>query len=567
MRCSRLALLALLFSPSFSAFQQGLPAAKDRAGFENRVKELLAGKELYLRERVNSSPKVYFAITDSSEIFFVHEEGRLVNLWQKVKVRITGVEYHRTQKRVRVKFKHHKLGKGAIDFYWVKEAAPTVESMKEMIRMAFCETEQDDHIILYVGNRKSKQLHFIGCNHLPEFPLQERFSRLDAAVDRGYGMCNLCFSRNILLKDLDLEMYLSSLITTRMLSNSRVNVNDSINDLVRRAGEKVLNNWPTALRGYKYRFAVLDDKTVNACAAPGGRIYINNGLLEAIETENELIGIMAHEIAHVERRHGLRRFRKGKSLAFWTKLAALAADVGISMSGSKTAQDIADLYSDMIEEATRLAHEIVLSGYSRDYECEADFYAIAFMNTMGDRRSYGNMMRKLQYQSNVRGSIWQTGKVFSSHPDIDQRIQFADNAEVSIFSANTGFIGYSSSAQKVAEVRFEAQCATRAQLPVPKEETLISNWKEPGFQRYETVAMYKLFATISTTEEIKKARKIKEIKVVSGGKVRKLDNREDTTVSPLHEVGCTFESDSGELLGEIDGIDLKLDNVAYWEKM
>ena len=49
--------------------------------------------------------------------------------------------------------------------------------------------------------------------------------------------------------------------------------------------------------------------------------------------------------------------------------------------------------------------------------------------------------------------------------------------------------------------------------------------------------------------------------------MRKLDNREDTTVFPLHEVGCTFESDDSSLLEEIDGIEFKLDNVAYWEKM
>ena len=564
-RFSSLALFVFLISPPFSPFQKSLQAGSDQADFEYQAKELLEGKELYLRERVNSSPKVYCNDTGQPGTYFIQEEGRLLNLGKKAKVKITGVKHYRAQKQLKVKFKHEKLGKGSIDFYWPRDAVPTVESLKKMVRLAFCETEQNDNIILFVGNRESKRLHFIGCNHLPESSLQERFSNLDAAIQQGYRMCEICFRRNVVLADVELENYLSSMVTSQVLSKHKVNPNDSINDLVRRLGEKVLNNWPTVLRGYKYSFTVLESNKVNACAAPGGKIFIHSGLIDAIETENELVGILAHEITHVERRHGIRQYYKKKSRAFWTALAAAALGVGVEAATGDAGLG-AFVFQNFLDVAV-LAHKIALSGYGWECEIEADYYAIAFMKSMGDNNSYSRIMRKLQYNSNVNGYVHRKRSAFATHPDIDQRVQFAENARIQVYPANMVFVGYSKSGEEVAEIRFEAQCVSQGDVPLPKERQTLTNFQREGFQKYETVTRLKLFATLSATAELEEVSEIKEIKVITGGTVHKLDNKEDTRLFPLYEIGCTFENDSDKLLGKIDRIELKLRNVAYWERM
>ena len=68
-----------------------------------------------------------------------------------------------------------------------------------------------------------------------------------------------------------------------------------------RIGQKIVSIVPH--RYYNYRFYVVKEHTFNAFAGPGGHIFINSGLLEVMEDEGELAGILAHEIAHVAAFH------------------------------------------------------------------------------------------------------------------------------------------------------------------------------------------------------------------------------------------------------------------------
>ncbi|MBI2891672.1 MAG: M48 family metalloprotease [Nitrospirae bacterium] len=63
-----------------------------------------------------------------------------------------------------------------------------------------------------------------------------------------------------------------------------------------------------------YRFVVIEDDDINAFAVPGGYIYLNTGLLSIIDTPDELAAVMAHEVAHVNRRHASQSLSKGSLL-------------------------------------------------------------------------------------------------------------------------------------------------------------------------------------------------------------------------------------------------------------
>ena len=62
---------------------------------------------------------------------------------------------------------------------------------------------------------------------------------------------------------------------------------------------------------FTFRFFLVDDPSPNAFALPGGYVYVTRGLLPLLQTEDELAGVMAHEIIHVAERHGVRRARRG----------------------------------------------------------------------------------------------------------------------------------------------------------------------------------------------------------------------------------------------------------------
>jgi predicted Zn-dependent protease len=82
---------------------------------------------------------------------------------------------------------------------------------------------------------------------------------------------------------------------------------------------------------YQYDFHLAEDSTVNAFALPGGIVVVNTGLVGATRRPEELAGVLAHEIEHVELRHSLRQI--AKQLGLSATVALLMGQVGASLGG------------------------------------------------------------------------------------------------------------------------------------------------------------------------------------------------------------------------------------------
>jgi predicted Zn-dependent protease len=85
-------------------------------------------------------------------------------------------------------------------------------------------------------------------------------------------------------------------------------------------------------KGITYTFKVVDSPEINAFALPGGYIYVNRGLIEAAETQDELAGVLAHEIGHVVARHGADQAMRAGMVQ--TGLGALGGLLGRGTSSS-----------------------------------------------------------------------------------------------------------------------------------------------------------------------------------------------------------------------------------------
>ncbi|MFM7275346.1 MAG: M48 family metalloprotease, partial [Gammaproteobacteria bacterium] len=79
-------------------------------------------------------------------------------------------------------------------------------------------------------------------------------------------------------------------------------------------------------KGVDWRFAVIDDASANAWAAPDGYIFLTTGMLADIDSEAELAGILAHEIQHVVARHHLKAIRSASDRKRFGELAGIARD-------------------------------------------------------------------------------------------------------------------------------------------------------------------------------------------------------------------------------------------------
>lgn len=106
---------------------------------------------------------------------------------------------------------------------------------------------------------------------------------------------------------------------------------DPTSRLVRRIGQDLVQSLP-APSAYSYEFIVVPAHEINAFAMPGGLVVVFSGLIETLETPEELAAVMAHEIQHVEHRHGLKQhYRSLGSLALFTMLFGVAQDSGTLM--------------------------------------------------------------------------------------------------------------------------------------------------------------------------------------------------------------------------------------------
>ena len=187
---------------------------------------------------------------------------------------------------------------------------------------------------------------------------------------------------------------------------------ERVTTYVATVGNKVLAN--SQCLPYDYRFSVIKSLAVNAFATPGGYVYINQGLLTLVESESELAGVLAHEIAHINARHIADSIEKSKKLNIATLAAVLAGaflGVGGDLGAAVTAFSIGGMQSMSLK-------------YSREHEEEADRLGMAYLVSTGyDAKSmldFLKIMRRYEYYSNSIPSY------FLTHPGTDERIRYLD---------------------------------------------------------------------------------------------------------------------------------------------
>lgn len=175
-----------------------------------------------------------------------------------------------------------------------------------------------------------------------------------------------------------------------------------VNEYVNRIGQNLVRNSDAKV---PFTIKVIDSDEINAFAIPGGFFYVNSGLILAADEEAELAGVMAHEIAHVAARHGMRQMTR----ANWANYATLPLIfVGGGVGYAARA-------------ATSLALPMTFMSFSRGFESEADYLGTQYMYATGyDPQATINFFEKIQAKEKKRpGSL---AKAFASHPQTPDRI-------------------------------------------------------------------------------------------------------------------------------------------------
>jgi len=147
-------------------------------------------------------------------------------------------------------------------------------------------------------------------------------------------------------------------------------------------------------------FGVLDSDEVNAFASPGGFVLITRGALAAMESEAELAGVLAHEIAHIDEKQVLNEIRRSDVL--------------------RTARDEASLQGALLDQIAGVGASTLLSGLSRGDEMVADSLALLYVAATGYRvDALSRFLRRLQEREG--DGAGRLDEIRATHPPLEER--------------------------------------------------------------------------------------------------------------------------------------------------
>ena len=204
-------------------------------------------------------------------------------------------------------------------------------------------------------------------------------------------------------RDLNKEQKLGKKLSEDIEKKYEVIEDLNQNSLITEIGNKLTR--ASDLSGMSYHFKILKMDGPNAFSIPGGYIYVTYDLFDYVQSDDELAGILAHEIAHVIHNHALKQTRDNTKYTLLTILAVLLTrepDVGV---------------------LGKLTTITLLNQYSREYEEEADLTAIDLLiktgyNPVGFLTSLERLYAREMFKPEVNLGIFQT------HPETENRVNY-----------------------------------------------------------------------------------------------------------------------------------------------
>lgn len=141
-----------------------------------------------------------------------------------------------------------------------------------------------------------------------------------------------------------------------------------------------------------YHFIIQDSDEINALAAPGGLVFVTRGILRCCRTEDAVAAVLAHEIGHVQHRHGLQAIKKSRVTSALTTLGI----EGTKTFGGRELSELTETFEQSISDIT---HTLINNGYSRKFERQADKDAVIITQRLGyDPNGLVDMLKEMERQ-------------------------------------------------------------------------------------------------------------------------------------------------------------------------
>ena len=185
---------------------------------------------------------------------------------------------------------------------------------------------------------------------------------------------------------------------------------DHTTDFIKAIGNRLVENLDD--RQYNFSFQIVDQGEPNAFALPGGHIYISRGLLALANNEDEIAGILGHEIIHVTRRHSMRQTQK-------SVLPGL-----LTLPGRIVGRVVNTELGNLVNAPIESVGQVFLAQYSRGQESEADSLGIRLAARSGyDPKALSAILARLEKNVKMLTGKEQKFSFFDSHPTTPSRVK------------------------------------------------------------------------------------------------------------------------------------------------
>ncbi len=172
------------------------------------------------------------------------------------------------------------------------------------------------------------------------------------------------------------EYYIGRTVAAMILGKYKTYNNKKANHYINVMGQTLAraSDLPETFSGY--HFLIQNSAEINAFAAPSGFIFLTRGILRCCEHEDAVAAILAHEIGHVQHRHGLKSIEK-------SRITSAVTTLGMEGAKQYSSGMISTLTSVFEDSITDITSTMINNGYSRSFEQEADKAAVTILKRVG----------------------------------------------------------------------------------------------------------------------------------------------------------------------------------------
>jgi len=213
------------------------------------------------------------------------------------------------------------------------------------------------------------------------------------------------------------EYYLGRAVSATVLAKYPPRRNPTSTEYINEIGMTLasVSDAPETFSGY--HFAIVESSQINAFSAPGGYVYVSSAFVKELPDEDAVAAVLAHEIAHIVKRHGVNAISNAKLFSALTEFSQQGASIAASQVSSSV--DLGAITGVFAESVSGVVDTLLTKGFDRSQEYEADLYAAELLQRAGyDSNALVRVLGILETHSQGEHEGW-----FATHPQPIDRIE------------------------------------------------------------------------------------------------------------------------------------------------